>query len=300
MAKKVSNEDFFEKYKAKSKVEEKKEEKREGFFEKIRSDKKYSAKVQLMGWFLFFLILVVGLNVSSNGSHYQGNVVNGGNNSNGSENTSKEKTKLLENLDNNYSYSVVTNLVLNSVNADNGEAVSVEKSISYRGKSYLNTLEIERENTDLYYRVDDNYYSKVDNVTTLVKESNVYEVVEAKYIEIDSIVKLIDKASLDHYTNYSSGKREYVYHLKVKDIILSASSEDVIEISVLEENNILTINVDYSNLYKLIDESVLEFKLEAVIADIGSISEFSVIVNARDDNVEDNSDLESDENTSVE
>ena len=61
-----------------------------------------------------------------------------------------------------------------------------------------------------------------------------------------------------------------------------------------------TFSATYSNLYKLIDESVSEFKLEAVIADIGSISEFSVIVNARDDNVEDNSDLESDENTSVE
>lgn len=297
MAKKVSNEDFFEKYKVNSKVEKKEEEKGSGFFEKIRSDKKYSAKVQLGGWFVFFLVLVVSLNISSNGSVPSGNIVNGGNNSNGGENTSKEETKLLENLDNNYSYSVVTNLVLNSVNADNGEAVSVENSISYRGKSYLNTLEIERDSNNLYYRVDDNYYSKVDNVTTLVKESNVYEVIEAKYIEIDSIVKLIDKASLDHYTNYSSGKREYVYHLKVKDVILSANVEDVIEISVLEENNILTINIDYSNLYKLINVSVSEFKLEAVISDIGVVPEFSVIVSARDDSVEDDSNLENSENT---
>lgn len=297
MAKKVSNEDFFEKYKVNSKVEKKEEKKEPGFFEKIRSDKKYSAKVQLVGWFIFFLVLVVSLNISSNGSVPSGNIVNGGNNSNGSENTFKEETKLLENLDNNYSYSVVTNLVLNSVNADNGEAVSVENSISYRGKSYLNTLEIERDSSNLYYRVDDNYYSKVDNVTTLVKESNVYEVIEAKYIEIDSIVKLIDKASLDHYTNYSSGKREYVYHLKVKDVILSANVEDVIEISILEENNILTINIDYSNLYKLINESVSEFKLEAVISDIGVVPEFSVIVSARDDSVEDNSNLENSENT---
>lgn len=281
---------------------------KESFFYKMKHDKKYSAKVQLSGYGIFFVILVVLVNISNVGSTKITNTVggNGGVDGNLEENTSKDNTKLLENLSDNYSYDIVVDVVRNSVNTETSEVVNVGTSIRYGGKSYGKTLEINKtvtENTNLYYKVDNNYYSKVDNITTLVKDIIVYDVIEAKYIELSELKKLINKASLDYVTEFSSGKKESVYHLKVKDIIVSSQSEEVVEISVIEENEILTINIDYSNLFKVIDESIAECKFNATIKDIGKIEGFEVVVSAKDENSLDEGNSEEssgEENTSEE
>ena len=276
---------------------------KDNFFSKMKNDKKYSAKVQLMGYGIFLVILILGLNLSSMGSsgfknEIGGNVIAG---ANGEENTSLENTKLLDNLSDNYFYDIVIDVVKNSVNTETSEVVNVGMSISYVGRSYDNKLEINKsvmENTSLYYKVDNNYYSMVDNITTLTKDIVIYDVIEAKYIELDEVVKLINKASLDYVMEYSSGKKEMVYHLKVKDVIVSSRSDEVVEIKVVEENGILTINIDYSNLFEVIDESISECKMNITIKDIGKIEEFEVVVSAKEENNIDESNGE--ENTSEE
>ena len=108
----------------------------------------------------------------------------------------------------------------------------------------------------------------------MVDEKKVYSLVEAEYVEIDSILQLLNQASLDHVTDYSSGKKEYVYHLKVKDVIVSYKLEDVIEIEIEEENGVVEIEMDYSNLLKVVNDEIVTCKLEATITEIGTIKEF--------------------------
>lgn len=264
------------------------EEKKDSFFHKMKNDKKYSAKVQLMGYGILIVLLVLYLNVSSMNSSGSGvNTIIGDINNSGSEikNTDKDDTTLLKNVSDNYSYGMVIDIDKKSMNTETEEEIGVEHVIRYTGKSYGNKLEINKvanEQQTLYYKVDDNYYSKVDNVTSFVKDSNVYDAIDKEYIELDNILKLMDKASLDHVTDYSSGKKEYVYHLKVKDVIVSYQLEDVVEINVEEENGILKIKIDYSNLFKVIDNSILEFELEATITEIGEVEDFEVVVNEKE------------------
>lgn len=259
-------------------------EKKESFLEKMKSDKKYNAKVQLVGYGVFLVALVIYLNISSIGSSVpSGNIIFGNDNGGSSEgeNALKEDANLLENLDDNYSYDIVISVDKKSMNTETLEEVEVNNSIRYFGKSYGNKLEINKtvtEVTDLYYKVDDNYYSNVNNITSLVKEAQVYNIINSEYIELADILKLLEKASLDHITEYSNGKKESVYHLLVTDLIVEYKDSDVIEINVVEENNVLKIGIDYSNLFSVIDESIGSCEVDVTITDIGKIEDFEVVV----------------------
>lgn len=250
------------------------------FFEKMKTDKQYNAKVQLIGFGIFIVILVIYVNISSLGNSGTTNSVLTDLDSNyqsDDENPTEDSINLLEKLENNYRYDITIDVQKNGENEQ--ETVDVNK-IRYVGKSFENQLEITREDTvgsALYYKVDNRYYSKNNKTMKFVEEDDVYSVVDSEYIELDGILEFIDKASLDHVTDYSGGKKEYVYHLKVKDIIVSYKLEDVIEIEIEEENGILKIEIDYTNLFRVVDETIIECELEATITDIGKVEEFLVL-----------------------
>ena len=82
---------------------------------------------------------------------------------------------------------------------------------------------------------------------------------------------------MDHVTNYSSGKKESVYHLRVSDIIKSSMDSLVVEFTVLEENDILTITVDYLNLMKQTSKDVVRSSATYTYKNIGSVLAFSVM-----------------------
>ena len=253
-------------------------EDRKSFVDRMKNDKKYSAKVQLIGYGLLIVLLVIYLNFSNTGNNISnGNAIFGNNNVNTEvENIDEDNSSLLEQVSNNYSYDVVID-----VKKNNEENEEEEKIIRYSGKSYDNKQEINKVEANvntLYYKVDNRYYSKNNEMVSFVKEDIVYDVIDGEYIEIADILKLMDKASLDHVTDYSSGKKEYVYHLKVKDVVVSYQKEDVIEIEVEEENGVLKIAIDYSTLFKAMDDNIIECKLKATITQIGEVEEFEVIV----------------------
>ena len=249
------------------------------FIDKVKTDKKYSAKVQLIGYGVLIMALVLYLNISSMGSSSNmGNTIIPDINQNSAveENASVDKTSLLEQLsNNNYNYDVRVEVERKIDNNDKDNTEDIGSH--YYGSVYKNTILINREangGKELYYKIDDNYYSKLNDDMKLIDEDDVYSLINGEYIEISSILKLIDKASLDHVTDYSSGKKEYVYHLKVRDIIVSYKMEDVIEIEIEEENGILKIEIDYSNLLKVVNEDIVECELEATINEIGKVEEF--------------------------
>lgn len=281
------------------------EERNESFFKRMKSDKKYSAKVQLILYGVFIVVLIIYLNLSSVGSDSGSLMGNNilGNIGNGEENTDQDNTNLLKNLDENYSYNTVIYINKKSVNTENGQEVILEDKLGYSGKVFKNKLEIRKTVGDvskLYYKVDDNYYSMIDNITSYVKDMVLYDVIDGKYIELDSVLKLIDKASLDHVTEFSSGKKVFVYHLGVKDVIVGDKSDDKVEINIEEENDILKFSIDYSNLFKVIDASIDSCKLEVMVTDIGKVLDFDVVVNPLNNNSNDVNENDNEENTSLE
>ena len=87
------------------------------FVEKMKTDKKYSAKVQLIGYGVFVVVLIIYLNLSSMGSNtMQGNNVinNVSGNEGSSENTEQvsasDKSSLLEKVNDNYYYDMVIDI----------------------------------------------------------------------------------------------------------------------------------------------------------------------------------------------
>jgi len=257
------------------------EEKELSFLEKIRTDKKYSAKVQLIGYGVFIVILVVYLNIASMGNtNYRGNSIGNkilsGNN--GVNEVEDDSLNLLEQLKDNYKFDTMVRVFLKD--QETGKRVDEEKKVRYSGKSYGKEIEIIKESTDgnsVYHKVDERYYTKSEDKLKLLEEEQVYELVSGEYIEINSILKLLEQSSLDHVTDYSTGKKEYVYYLKVKDIVITADKEEKVEIFVTIENNIITIKTDYTKLLSLIYENISECHLEMTISDIGKVEEFSVL-----------------------
>lgn len=268
------------------------------FFEKIKTDKKYSAKVQLIGFGVFIGALVIYVNIASLGSSgMTSNSLGDLDTQIGDEETNDDTTNLLEQLDDNYHYDISVNVQMNSENEQEEEDVT---KIRYVGKSFENQMEITREDTlgsSLYYKVDNRYYSKSNETMDLAFEEDIYSVVDSEYIELDGILELIDKASLDHVTDYSSGKKEYVYHLKVRDVVVSYKLEDVIEIHIVEENATLNIEVDYTSLLRVVDENIVYCKLEATITEVGQVEAFLVLNDDADEDNENSNGIENSVNS---
>ena len=283
------------------------------FFEKLKTDKKYKAKVELTGYAIFIVVLVIFLNISNIGNNYNysdNNVVS--DNEKTEVDIDEENSDLLESLDNNYSYDIKVEVKKGSSDSsqnkdaetvqnqdsdanekqNNGDADSLGeiKTVSYNGKSYDNNIVINKSfdnNNMTYYKVDKEYYTKDGDKFNVVDINSVYDLLDAKYIEIAGVKEYIEKASLDHYTNYSSGKKEYVYNLKVSDVINSFKGDNLVEIDVIIENDTINVKIDYSNLIKINDDSIIECLVTYVYKDIGKVEEFVIIEEDKEDLLDD-------------
>lgn len=262
---------------------------KESFFKKLKNDKKYRAKVELSGYAVFIAILVIFLNVSNIGNNYNysaNNVVNG--NASAEVEDEGENSNSFKSLKDNYSYNVDVSIKRKVVsdegvtNGDTGDDGALEevKTVNYNGKSYGDNVIINKvvdNNTVDYYKVGDYYYTKDGDDYKLVNSDIIYDLLESKYVEVAGVKNYIEKASLDHYTNYSSGKKEYVYNLRVSDVLKSYKGEDLVKIDVVIENEIINIKIDFTNLLKMSDDNISECLITYEYKDIDKIEEFVVI-----------------------
>lgn len=262
-----------------------KEEKKESLFKKYKTDKKYKAKIQLIGYGLFILLVIIYVNISSMNSSTGSNITTIKNNINQTEtekNTEEEKkSNLLNKINNNYEFE--TKITITTKKEEQEE----KKELSYSGKRSKNNTEINKktmDNTNTFYKVDSRYYTKINDTYQIIKSEEIYDTLEKEYIEWEYIKEYIEKSSLDHITEYSSGKKEYVYHLKVKDIIKSHPEIDEIEINITEENDILTIEFNYTNLIKALSKEIDECKMQTTYKNIGKVEDFIVIEETNTDN----------------
>ena len=250
------------------------QEENKSFFDKMKFDKKYNAKVQLIGYSVLIVALVIYLNIASlTGGAPSNNLIDNDLDYNLSGDVSSdEDDNLLSSLGNNYRYDMEFNIKKNSDDSEELEEVKLR----YVGKSYDEQMEFTKNDT-LYYKVGNLYYTKNNDDMSLVDEDVIYDVIDSNYVELNGILDFINKSKLDRVTDYSSGKNEYVYHLKVKDVVVSYKLEDFVEISAVEDGEVLTIVIDYTKLLKVVDDSIVECKLEAKITDIGKVEKFVVL-----------------------
>lgn len=237
------------------------------FLYKYKNDKKYNSAVKLTGYVIFVLTVVLMINLSSlNNSYSNGNFTKPIPNNE----EVVENTKLIETIKNNYRYDITIDITKNT-----DEVIKYH----YYGKSYEDTTEMYKdlnESTFIFYKVGESYYTPTNDGYQKIETKQVYDNNNPKYVELTGLLNYLKEASLDHFTNYSSGKKEYIYHLYLKDIILSNKTNDYITIKAIEENEVLSINVDYTNLIVNQDNSIKNYTINYVFNDINKVEEFSI------------------------
>lgn len=244
-------------------MKKQKEVNKESFFYKYKNDKKYNAKVQLTFLGIIIIFVIISANISNVTSNYDNN-----NNTNTILNKQEETTEvsLLEKINNNYNYDITINLTKTNDEITN---------YNYKGKSFNNTIEINKDN-NFYYKVDDYYYKKEEDNYILATTDEIYDLIPNNYVELNKIREYINKASLDHITNYSSGKKESLYNLYLKDILINNKTEDVVTINVIEENEILNIKVDYTSLLMVTNKEIKECIITYNYTNIDKVEEFKI------------------------
>ena len=262
------------------------EKENQTFKEKYKNDSKYKAKVQLIGYGVFILFLIVYLNIASIGAKNTklSNTTTKNNdniptkeNNNIETKTDKELGQWLKDIGTNYEYDVV---VSSKSKNDNGEEANTQTH--YWGKTYQNKMIINKEangSTTYFLKEDNNYYlNELDNYTLSKKEA-VYSEIDEDIIEFDMLNLLLKNASLDHVTNYSSGKKEYEYHLKIRDIIKTYQEDTEISFEIVIEDNVVTVEVDYAPMINIVEQvkKQEEYKVTYLYKNIGKIEEFSGI-----------------------
>ncbi len=265
------------------KLTNKQEIENQTFKEKYKNDPKYKAKVQLIGYGVFILFLIVYLNIASMGTKNTkiSNTTTKNNdnittkeNNNIETKTDKELGQWLKEIGTNYEYNVV---VSSKSKNDNGEEVDTQTH--YWGKTYQNKMTINKEangTTTYFLKEDNNYYlNELDNYT-LSKKGEVYSELDEDIIEFDMLNLLLKNASLDHVTNYSSGKKEYEYHLKVRDIIKTYQEDTELSYKIVIEDNVVTVEVDYAPMINIAEpeKKQEEYKVTYLYKNMGKIEEF--------------------------
>ena len=257
-------------------MEENNNKEKQSFFHRIKNDKKYKAKVELIAYLVIIVVIVIYLNVSNIGNNYDYNKVTDTNIKDVLTNNVEDTGDMLKQLKDNYTYNIDISVKSKGNNVED----KVVNNYSYSGKVYKDNMIIDKNLNNTvynYYKVMDEYYVKEGDIYKIIKDSDVYDLIDKKYIELNDVRKYIDKASLDHVTNYSSGKKEYVYNLKVKDVIGSYMEDDVVSIIIVVENDSVVMSIDYTNLLMVIDDNIIDCKLVYTYKDINKVEEFTVM-----------------------
>ena len=178
----------------------------------MKTDKRYNAKVQFIAYGAFILLLIIFLNINNTTTTINNTIT---------PELDKEKEEvveevsLLELINNNYEYDV--NVL---VNKNKTETINHR----YYGKSYKDNTIINKEvngTTNMYYQVDNYYYIKNENNEFGLIENNIiYDLINSKYIELPDVLKLIDKANLDHVVDSSNNDKESSINIVSESVIL--------------------------------------------------------------------------------
>lgn len=210
--------------------------------EKMRSDKKYKAKIELMIYGAFFLIAVIyALIVNNNNSNIETLYNNYDENQENEINNTKT-TDTIE-IPNEYSYIITIN--------------KNDEKYKYSGQKTTTEKTIIKEKDDKvheYLYKDNDYYELANGIYIKVNEEEIYDVIDYRYIDL----KNINNYLLDAKQNGND------YIINLSNIVLNNNSDEKITINI--NNNI--INIDYTPLLKLTESDIEKYLVTISLEEI--------------------------------
>ena len=186
----------------------------EDFIKKWKEDKKYQAKIKLILYGVFIILVVLyASTLNTNTPKEDKKEI---------DTPKEETTTSIINFPSTYSFNITINLD--------------DEIYEYYGDKLEDVTFITKvgePNTKYTYRNNEYYLYGTE---TIVTEKEVYDVIDRKYLDIDNINKYLNKAN-------KYGEEYYVY---LKDIIEDDDSDEYITITLGIDN----INIDYTLLMK--------------------------------------------------
>lgn len=217
-------------------MEEKKEKKKLSLKERWK-DKRERAKIELMLYGIFFLVIIIFARISSSMSTNipKDNDIN---------------NTFIDEITDNYQYDI-------DITIDNNK-------YKYFGKKLGNNMSITRivgTKEEYFYQMNDKYYildTKGNYILTTAED--IYPYIEYRYLNINNIKQFIKLGT----------KNDTVYSVKVSDIVLNNNSTDTITLTVNEEDK--NILIDYTNLFKIDNININKAEVNIKYSNINSIN----------------------------
>lgn len=209
------------------------------FIEKWNNEPRYKTKIKL-GLYTLFVVIVSLFAISSNRSSINNTLDMDYNDTNGE--TNETETITIE-LPEKYKYTKTI-----TINQKNYQYTGIKDS---QKESITKNIDGIKSN---YAYENSNYYKEEFGTYTLTTKEEVYDMIGYNYLKPDTINAYLSKST----------KEEEKYLVYLKDIILGNDSEEYITIK-LNGNN---INIDYTSLMKIFDNTVESYIYDVVIEEI--------------------------------
>lgn len=200
-------------------------------------DKRERAKIELMLYGIFFLVIIIFARISSSMSTNipKDNDIN---------------NTFIDEITDNYQYDI-------DITIDNNK-------YKYSGKKLGNNMSVTRivgTKEEYFYQMNDKYYildTRGNYILTTAED--IYPYIEYRYLNINNIKQFIKLGT----------KNDTVYSVKVSDIVLNNNSADTITLTVNEEDK--NIQIDYTNLFKIDNSNINKAEVNIKYSNINSIN----------------------------
>lgn len=199
-------------------------------------DKRERAKIELMLYGIFFLIIIIFARISNSMSN----------------NIPKEEDNkiFISEITDNYSYDI-------DITIDNDNYKYYGKVLGHN----MNIHKVVDTEDEYFYKMNNKYYILDDNDNyILTNDKEIFSYIDYRYLDINTIKEYIKMGTLNNN----------IYTIKVSDILLNNNSNDVITITVDDINKELII--DYTNLFKVNNNSLYKELVRIKYSNINSIS----------------------------
>lgn len=199
-------------------------------------DKRERAKIELMLYGIFFLIIIIFARISNSMSN----------------NIPKEEDNkiFISEITDNYSYDI-------DITIDNDNYKYYGKVLGHN----MNIHKVVDTEDEYFYKMNNKYYILDDNGNyILTNDKEIFSYIDYRYLDINTIKEYIKMGTLNNN----------IYTIKVSDILLNNNSNDVITITVDDINKELII--DYTNLFKVNNNNLYKELVRIKYSNINSIS----------------------------
>ena len=207
------------------------------FMKKWNSDKKFKAKIKLLLYFLFFMVVAIYA-VSSNKNASQ--IDTEKNIENNEIINNQQQQNSIINIGDNYKYTATITI--------NDEQI---KYVYSKEQDLLNIKKIRNLIETNYIIENNNYYIKENDNKILTTKDNIYNIVCPNCFDINSINEYLNKGI----------KENNNYKIYLKDIILAEKGDKYITITT--DNN--QIYADYTSLLQVFNNQIVKYTVNIKI-----------------------------------